>query len=80
MSHLSLRTNEKDEYHLEFLEKALGLSRSQAARVALSLAVDYISQKKPKKLLILKDSGFIGANDSKNIIRVNFRQKLKKQF
>lgn len=80
MGRLSLRTSEEDEHHIEILEEALGLGRSEATRVALSIAVDYISQQKPEKLLLLRDSEFIGADESKNITRFNYRQKLKKKF
>ncbi len=77
MSHLSLRMNQEDESHLRFLEEALGLDRSDATRVALSIAAEYISQKKSDKLQILSASEFVGADNSKKTARVGFREKIR---
>lgn len=77
MGRLSIRTNPDDEYHLQILEQALGLDRSEATRVALSIAVEYINQQKTDKLQIFRDSEFIGADDSKMVTRVSYRQKMK---
>lgn len=77
MSHLSLRMNQEDENHLRFLEQALGLDRSDATRVALSIAVEYISKKKSDKLQVIQDSAFIGTDTSRKTTRVGFRQKVK---
>ena len=77
MSHLSLRINSEDERHLEILEHALGLNRSEAAKRALLIAADFISQQKPDKLLLLEESEFVGADQSKKMTRLNYKQKLK---
>ena len=77
MSHLSMRMNQEDENHLQFLERVLGLDRSEATRVALSIAAEFISQKKSDKLQIIRDSEFIAADSSKKPVRVGFRKKIK---
>lgn len=75
--HLSLRINDDDEHHLHILEQTLGFDRSEATRFALSIAADYINQKKTDKLLLLRESEFIGADDSKKVTRIGYRQKVK---
>ncbi len=77
MSHLSLRMNHEDEHHLQIIEQALGLDRSEATRAALLIAVDYINQQKSDKLRILRESEFIAGDTSKKMTRVGYRQKVK---
>lgn len=77
MSHLSLRTYPEDEFHLQFLEQTLGLDRSQAMRTALSLAVEYVNERQTDKLKILEESEFVGADHSRKIKRIGFKQQLR---
>lgn len=81
MSHLNIRTSEKDERNILLLKSKWHLDRSEVTRKALSLAASMIEAELPiSKEDLLKNSKFIGSDSSSEVTSTNYKNVLKKSL
>lgn len=80
MSHLTIRTTSDDESNLLFLHNAWGVGRSEIGRRALQLAAASIKNVPCKsKIDLLKESGLLGALDTKGALRKNYKTIIREK-